>query len=309
MTLILYLFSAILAFQSTVQSPVYILDTDDQIAIRVLDTPEIGDQPFRIDRSGNINLPLAGNLRAAGLSAEQLQVAIVERLKTYLQEPAVTVTIKEFRSQPVSVLGAFKNPGIVQVHGRKTLFEVISEAGGLSNDAGSRIKITRRKEVGAIPLPGAAIDETGQFYVAEVAVKSVMDATDPKQNIQVEPNDTISVPRAELVYVIGAVKHAGGFVLTERAHISVLEALSMAEGLGPVASAKNAKILRSDEGVSREEIPVDVSKILTGKAADVPMRANDILFIPTSGTKSGTLRGIEAAIQLGTGLAIYRPIR
>src|ERR1051326_5371915 len=145
MTLILYLFSAILAFQSTVQSSVYILDTDDQIAIRVLDTPEIGDQPFRIDRSGNINLPLAGNLRAAGLSAEQLQVAIVERLKTYLQEPAVTVTIKEFRSQPVSVLGAFKNPGIVQVHGRKTLFEVISEAGGLSNDAGSRIKITRRK--------------------------------------------------------------------------------------------------------------------------------------------------------------------
>jgi polysaccharide export outer membrane protein len=309
MRILLFVFGAIMAGQAAAQAPAYILDTNDQIVIHVLDATEIGDQPYRIDKSGNINVPLAGNLRAAGLSVEQLQVAIAERLKTYLQEPAVTVTIKEFRSQPVSVLGAFKNPGIVQVHGRKTLFEVISEAGGLSNDAGSSIKITRRKESGPIPLPGAAIDETGQFYVAEIAVKSVMDATDPKQNIQVEVDDTISVPRAELVYVIGAVKHAGGFVLTERAHISVLEALSRAEGLGPVASAKNAKILRTEEGVSRKEIPVDVNKILTGKAADVPMQANDILFIPTSGTKSGTLRGIEAAIQLGTGLAIYRPIR
>jgi polysaccharide export outer membrane protein len=307
MRILLYLFSVMMAVQATAQAPAYILDTDDQIVIRVLDATEIGDQPFRIDKSGNINIPLCGSIHAAGLTVDQLQSAVAERLKTYLKAPSVTVTISEFRSQPLSVLGAVRNPGIIQVRGPKTLFEVISEAGGLSNDAGASIKITRRREFGSIPLPNAAIDETGEFYVAEIAAKSVMDATDPTQNIKVKTNDVISVPRAELVYVIGAVKHAGGFVLNERAHMSVLEALSMAEGLGPVASGKNAKILRSAEGVSRKEIPVDVNKILTGKAADVPMQASDILFIPTSGAKSGTLRGIEAAIQLGTGLAIYRP--
>ena len=147
----------------------------------------------------------------------------------------VTVSVFEFRSQPVSVLGAVNTPGVHQIRGRKTLFEVISEAGGLKNEAGNSIKITRRKEFGAIPLPGAGADPSGEFSVAEVSVKSVMEARNPQENIQIQPNDVISVPKAELVYVIGAVKRAGGFILSEREQISVLQALSMAEGLDRVA--------------------------------------------------------------------------
>ena len=101
--------------------------------------------------------------------------------------------------------------------------------------------------------------------MAEVSVKSVMEARNPQENIQVQPNDVISVPRAELVYVIGAVKRAGGFILSEREQISVLQALSMAEGLDRVAAASNARILRAAGGVNRTEIPVDVNQILTGK--------------------------------------------
>jgi polysaccharide export outer membrane protein len=252
-------------------------------------------------------VPLAGRLQAAGLTVDQLEAALAARLKQYLQAPVVTVSVSEFHSQPVSILGAVGTPGVHQLRGRKTLFEVISEAGGLKNEAGNTIKITRRKEFGPIPLPGAALDASGQFFVGEVGVKSVMEARNPQENIQVEPNDVISVPRADLIYVIGAVKRAGGFVLTERDHISVLQALSMAEGLERAASAGKARILRASDGASeRKEIPVDVNKILTGKASDVPMLANDILFIPNSAAKSATLRGLESALQMATGIAIYR---
>jgi polysaccharide biosynthesis/export protein len=107
--------------------------------------------------------------------------------------------------------------------------------------------------------------------------------------------------------VIGAVKRPGGFVLSEREHISVLQALSMAEGLDRVAAAANARILRASDGATtRAEIPVDVNKVLTGKIGDVQLQANDILFIPNSAAKSAAMRGMEAVIQLGTGVAIYR---
>ena len=288
-------------------APSYVLGPDDQVVIRVLDSDEIGASPFRIDMRGYINVPLAGRLHAAGLTVDQLEAALAARLKEYLQTPTVTVSVSEFRSQPVSVLGAVNTPGVHQIRGRKTLFEVISEAGGLKTEAGNSIKITRRKEFGNIPLAGTADDSSGKFTVADVSVKSIMEARNPQENILVQPNDVISVPRAELVYVIGAVKRPGGFVLSEREHISVLQALSMAEGLDRVASPANARILRASDGAtSRAEIPVDVNKILTGKISDVQMLANDILFIPNSAAKSAAMRGLEAAIQLGTGVAIYR---
>jgi polysaccharide export outer membrane protein len=305
--ILLFLLGAIAFGQTPAPAPSYVLGPDDQVAIHVLDLEEIGDSAFRIDMRGYINVPLAGRLHAAGLTVDQLEAALAARLKEVLQTPVVTISVSEFRSQPVSVLGAVNTPGVHQIRGRKTLFEVISEAGGLKNEAGNSIKITRRKEFGPIPLNGAAMDASGQFCVAEVSVKSVMEARNPQENIQIQPNDVISVPRADLYYVIGAVKRAGGFVLSEREHISVLQALSMAEGLDRVASPGNAKILRAADGdTERKEIPVDVNKILSGKASDVSMLANDILFIPNSATKSAALRGLEAAIQLGTGVAIYR---
>jgi polysaccharide export outer membrane protein len=307
MKLLLFLGGAIALAQTRPQPSPYILGLDDQVLIQVLDASEIGTNPFRIDMRGYINVPLAGRIHAAGLTVEQLETELGARLKDYLQKPAVTVSVAEFRSQPVSILGMVNNPGVHQIRGRKKLFEVISEAGGLKNDAGNSIKITRRKEYGTIPLPGAAIDASGEFYVAEVSIKSVMEASNPRENIQIEPNDVISVPRADLIYVIGAVKRTGGFVLSEREHMSVLQALSMAEGLDRVASPSNAKILRSaDGGVTRKEIPVDVNKILSGKGSDLPLLANDILFIPTSAAKSAAMRGLEAIIQTGTGVAIYR---
>lgn len=285
----------------------YVLGPEDQITIRALDAEEISDRPLRIDMSGYIRLPMVGRLRASGLTIEQLEAQLVARLKTFIREPEVSVSITEFRSQPVSVIGAVKNPGVHQLQGRKSLIEILSLAGGLNTDAGHTIKITRRLEWGRIPLRSGADDPTGQFSVAQVSVKAIMEAKNPEENIIVRPYDVISVPRAEMVYVTGQVVRSGGFVLNERETLSVLQALSLAGGLGSTASPQNSRILRPALGAAgRAEIAVDLKKILAGKAQDLPLQAEDILFVPGSAPKKAAIRAIEAAIQIGTGVVIWR---
>lgn len=285
----------------------YRLGPGDQITIRALDVDEISDKPVRIETNGLINLPMVGRLKAGGLTVEQLEIEIVKRLKDFVREPQVSVAVTEFRSQPVSLLGAVAQPGVHQLQGRKTLFEVLSLAGGLRQDAGYSIKITRAKEQGPIPLANAKDDSSGRYSVASVEVKSVIEARNPRENIVVMPNDVISVPRAELVYVVGAVRKSGGFVLNERENITVLQALSLAEGAERTAATKTAKILRPAPGqANRLEIPVNLKEILAGKAADVPMRADDILFVPNSVARSASIRAAEAALQITTGLVIWR---
>lgn len=303
----LWLAVAALAADNEQAPGAYILGPDDQIIIRAIDLEEIKAEPVRIDMRGNISLPLLGRMHVAGLALDQVEAELTSRLRAYLREPEVTVSIAEFRSQPVSVLGAVNNPGVLQLQGRRTMFEVLSQVGGLRADAGNSIKITRRREWGPIPLPGAAEDPSHEYSVADVSVKSIMDAKNPRENIQVKPNDVISVPKAELVYVIGAVRKPGGFVLSEKETLSVLQALSLAEGIDHASAPQNSKVLRESASQSRRsETAVDVKKILAGTSPDVPLRANDILFIPASASKNVALRGLEAAIQIGTGVAIYR---
>src|ERR1019366_5902216 len=129
MKILLFLFAAMAFAQTPALPPSYVLGPDDQVVIHVLDSDEIGASPFRIDMRGSINVPLAGRLQAAGLTMDQLEAALAARPKEYLQTPVVTVSVSEFRSQPVSVLDAVNTPGVHQIRGRKTLFEVISEAG------------------------------------------------------------------------------------------------------------------------------------------------------------------------------------
>ncbi len=289
----------------------YVLGPDDQITIQAPDVEEITKAPFRIDMRGNINLPLIGRVQAAGLTTDELQEQIKLRLKKYLQQPDVTVAIAEFRSQPISILGAVQTPGVHQLQGHKSLFEVLSMAGGLRADAGYSVRLTRRLEWGRIPLPNAKDDPSGMYSVASVNVKSIMDATNPGENIAIKPEDVISVPKADIVYVIGAVRKAGGFVLGESETLSALQILSLAEGLDRFADSQHARIMRPIPGTSnRTEVPVDLKKLIAGKGPDVPLKADDILFVPTSGRKAATVRGIETALGVGTsvstGLIIYR---
>jgi polysaccharide export outer membrane protein len=291
------------------ESPTYVLGPGDELSIRSVDIDELDNRdakPFTLDLAGDINLPLLGKVKAAGSTVTQLEAELARELKVYVREPQVAVTVVEYRSQPVSVLGSVNTPGVIPLTGSNTLEQVLSKAGGLRNDAGNMIYITRRVDLGTIPLPSDRMDPSGQFNTASVEVRDLLDAKNPQNNILIKPADVISVPKADLVYVMGSVRKPGGFVLNEKRDITVLQALSMAEGLETTSAPKRAKIIRRNPDGSRTEIAVNLSNLLNGKSQDVPLLGDDVLFVPNSSTKVIAYRGIEAAIQTGSGLAIFR---
>ena len=291
---------------SAVTDGSYRLGPNDTITVQCLNVDEFTNAPIRIDTDGNITLPRLGRIQASGFTVQQLEKDLTGRLRTYLLEPQVVVRLAEARSQPVSVFGSVKSPGVHQLEGSKTLLEVLSLAGGLSEDAGRTVKVTRRPEWGAIPLATAHEDETKQFSVAEVDLKELIEAKAPATNIEIRPNDVVSVPRAEMIYVVGEVRRPGSYTLSSRETLSVLQALSLAEGLAPTANGSKAKILRGGSGAARAELPVNLAKLLSGQSTDSPMLAGDILFVPGNKTKSAGIKTLDAIITAATGEADYR---
>ena len=246
-------------------------------------------------------------MEASGLTVEELKAALAGKLARYISSPRITINLTDDESRPVSVIGAVNSPGVHQLQGPKRLIEVISLAGGVRQDAGSRVILTRQSKWGTLPLPGVKTDATDGFSTATLSLDSLLAATTPSENIVILPNDVISIPKADLVYVVGDVKKSGGFQLSSHNTMSVLQALSLSEGFGPSAAPKDAKIMRPTEkdATKMAEIPVDIQKIFAGKAPDVPLYANDVLFVPNSLAKTSARRIAEAVLQTASGVAIY----
>jgi len=298
------------ALGSGVLSADYELGPGDVLTLSEVSLQDAGDyfadKTFRVDNSGDVTFPLAGRVHVAAMNTAAVETEVNERLSKYLKDPHVVVGIAEFHSQPVSVLGAVGNPGLIQISGPKTIFEVLSLAGGLRADAGNKITITRHVNEGEIPLPTDAADPSGEYYIATVKVKDVMSGSDPKENVLVMPNDMISVPKGEVVYAVGAVTKPGGFLLGENGTLSVLQVLSLSEGLLKTSIPQRASILRTVPGTpGRTQIPVNVKLMLAGRSPDVPLLPEDILFIPNSTAKSFGYEAVTAALTTVSGLAIY----
>jgi polysaccharide biosynthesis/export protein len=287
----------------------YVLGPDDQIVIRAIDVPEIPDKPILVGTNGNITLPLIGRVKAGGLTVEQLETELNTRLKEYVRDPQVAVTVAESRSHPVSVFGAVTKPGVVQLQGRKTLYEALSMAGGPRETAGPSLTVTRRRENGDIPLPNAAIDPTGQFSVAELNVQEILEGKNPAANIEIKPNDVISVSEgsSNMIYVVGDVQHAGAFTLGGQRSLSVLGAVSLAGGLGRTAKPEKARIVHQVPGEPKpQEIAVNIKQMLAGKAEDIKLRPQDVLVVPSSSRKSFMTSFLPTALSTAMGAAIYR---
>jgi polysaccharide export outer membrane protein len=291
-----------------VQGPTadYTLGAGDQISMIVTDLDDFADKTFRVDLSGNLTLPYIGRIHVAGLTAPGLENEARVRLAGVLKDPQVVVTITAYGSQPVSILGAVNNPGIRQIEGAKSLFEVLSLAGGLRADAGYLIRISRDEKWGPIPLPGAQTDPASHVSTASVRVKDIMNATNTPDNIRVFPGDAISVPKAEIVYAIGCIVKPGGFPLDAHETLSALQVLSLAQGLQKTAAASKAKILRETDGSpNRSEIPVNLKVLMAGKGNDVPLQAGDILFVPNNNAKSAGYRTLDAITGAAGAALIY----
>jgi polysaccharide export outer membrane protein len=286
----------------------YRLGAGDQVRIWVLGLEEFfNDKPHRVEPGGDLNLPLAGKIHAAGMTVDDLKAFLVERLVKEVLRPEVSIEITEFGSEPVSILGAVNHPGVHQLQGRKTLVEVISLADGMKDNAGPRITISRQIENGPIPLLNARTDPSGKFSVAEVEAKGLLTGAHPAENILICPNDVVTVPPAESVFVIGEVHKPGEVPMRDSDTLTVLQALSRAEGFGPTPAPHHSRIIRFIPGAKeRQEIPVDLNKMLAGKAEDLPLRANDILVIPPNTARKVAVRALEAAVQTAVGMAIWR---
>jgi polysaccharide biosynthesis/export protein len=284
----------------------YVLGPEDLITVRVFAADDIPDKPAQIDNNGSVTLPMIGLVHAAGLTVEQFQANLVTAYKKYFKDPQVTVQVNEFHSQPVSVAGNVNTPGVVQLRGNRNLMEVISMAGGLRPEAGDQALITRNLSEGTIPVSGAFTDPTGKYSVAHINIREVMSGKDPVGNIVMKPHDVVTIPRARMIYVLGNVTKPGGFVLTDNESMSISKAIALAGGWDKTASLSGARVLRASGGAEREQIPLNVKKILENKAPDVEMRPDDILYIPNSNSKTFGAMGLASAIGVGTGIAIWR---
>ncbi len=263
--------------------PNYVLGPNDQIMIRAPEAEEIDNRPFKIDGDGNINLPLVGHIHAAGMTLQEMEADLVKRLREYIREPQVFVTVVQFRTEPVIFAGLFVRPGIYPLQGNRTLMEMLSSVGGLQPNADRHIKVTRHEEYGPIPLPDAIVDPEKKISSVEISLGSLTQNMNPAENILLQPYDVVTVGRAEPVYVNGEVTKVGGIELGERDSIPILQALTQSGGFTKDAKKDKVRILRQVEGTTRRyKIEVDVSELLDGKGFDVPLEPGDIVYIPRS---------------------------
>ncbi len=266
-----------------------LLGVGDLVEIRVYGAPDLNTET-RISSSGEISLPLIGQQKLAGLSAEQAQGLLESQLQEgkFLLDPHVSVFVKEYATQGVSVLGEVTKPGTYPLLGTPRLLDAISAAGGTTARAGSVVQITRRKDPNNpinVPL------RLGQAGSGDV-------------NPLIFPGDTVVVSKAGLVYVVGEVTRPSGFIMENNETMTVLQAMALAGGSTRVSSLNNARIIRKIDS-EYTEIPVQLGKILSSKSPDINMRAGDILFVPASGVKRATYRSFDTVLQITTGIAIY----
>lgn len=300
-----------LAKQSPPITSEYKLGSGDLVNVDVFDVPQLS-RDVRVSDTGFISLPLLPErIVAKGLSTMQLQEKIAELLKAsgLVTYPEVTVTLKEQRSQPITVIGSVKTPQVIQSLRPMSVLEVLSICGGISDEAGSVLLVTRK-----VPADISGKTDSGEPdplaapQTITVDLWDLLNSPAPKDNVMLIGGDVVTVPRAGIFYVVGAVSHPGGFILSNDAEqMTTLKALALASGVTSTAKANESVIVRKDPatGISKE-IPVDLRKLLNRKGPDTKMQANDILFVPDSAGKRAFHRATEVIIALTSGIALTR---
>jgi polysaccharide export outer membrane protein len=206
----------------------------------------------------------------------------------YLNHPQVSVLVEEYATQSVSVLGQVKKPGAFSLTTPRNLLDVLALAGGLTEIADRHITVQRanQSEITRVFLPN---------NTQEVVLSGVM----------VYPGDTVLVPKAGVVYVLGDVSHPGGYVMQDDAKMTVLQALAMAEGAHETAKEDATRLIRKVNGSYQDSI-VPLKDIEQGKQPDMQLEADDVLYVPFSMAKhvvlatAGILSSTSAAAIYAT---------
>lgn len=264
------------------------LGQGDLVEVNVYNVPELNTRT-RVSDAGDIDMPLVNQVHVEGLTVDEAEKAIEQRLDHggFVRNPHVQLFVSEYTSDGTSILGEVARPGVYPVLGQQRLFNLLSAAGGLSPAAGTSITITHKAD------PDKRV---------VVAISRNLE-DHPDSNVPVYPGDTVMVRRADVIYVVGDVNRPSGFLMDNGGKLSVLQAIALAGGTTSTAKLGGVRIIRkSPQGVA--EIPVSLKKMLQAKTGDVPLQANDILFVPASARKIIGGRTAEAALQMATAVSI-----
>ena len=271
----------------------YAIGMQDLLGITFLEAAELS-RDVRVAPDGTISLPyLAERVRVLGLTLGQTEELLKRKYQEagILNQPNVAITLKELVSKPVTVMGAVRNPGVFQLGATLPLMRVITQAGGLTDEAGTTVQVVR---AGA-----SAQDQVVRVRIEDLRM-GLLEA-----NIPIYGGDMVNVLPAGAVYVVGAVNRPGRHSLrSDSDQMTLLRLVALAEDTKKTARLDATVILRKDASGASREIPVNLKKILQRKAPDVAVLANDVIFIPDSLSKRALGRMGDTAIQVGTSLLL-----
>lgn len=279
----------------------YRIGPNDVLDIQIESWPEM-TRSFRVTAAGTFLMPYLGRVTAAQKTPEELAQFIADGLRgDYLRDPKVTVSVKEYNSRSFFIQGSVRAPGVYQIEGRPSLLELITLAGGMADNHGSRAYIIRKiknsaKEIGehaasSTSDAGAAAggeqkqpaDQSPRYEMSSTNVNSLLKGRFD-QDVFIEAGDIINIPATDMFFVSGEVKAPGSFPLKEGT--TLRQAVSLAQGTVFKSAADKTIIFRENANGEREAIKVELSAVMSGKKPDVPIMANDIIMVPSSRFKS-----------------------
>jgi len=264
-----------------------VIGPGDEVEVTVYGAPDLS-QHSRVNSNGNISIPLIGYVRLAGLSSSGAETAIETQLREghVVNDPHVSVYVKEYMSSGISVAGEVVKPGVYSAVGPHRLFDILQSAGGLTERAASRATISHRGDEHPITI--------------EFSMDSVQMAS---SNVELLPGDTVFVAKAGIVYVLGEVGKPGGYVLNSTGGVTLLRVVAAAGGPTHVASVGRTRMLRRTP-TGLQELRVPLKELLHAKVADIPVQADDIIYVPSSRFKTA-LNASALLTTIGTA-AIYK---
>jgi polysaccharide export outer membrane protein len=265
----------------------YVIGPPDVLTIQVFDQQDLGGK-YTVEADGSFSFPLIGRIKAGGMTLRGFENELKRQLADgYFKNPSVSVSVEQYRSQRVFVMGEVRQPGPVPLTGGMTLIEALARAGSTLPTASGEVSIVRAESragllgppeglSGPPPFPGASQaapdeplkpDQEGGSEIFRASIRDLESGT-LSQNLQLRDGDTIFVPRAESVYVFGHVKNPGAYGVQK--NTTVLQALSLAGGLTENAAMNRIQIIRIENGQKRE---------LKVKVTD-KVRAEDTIIVP-----------------------------
>jgi polysaccharide export outer membrane protein len=288
----------------------YQIGPNDKLKIDVLGIEEL-EMEVRVSASGSIALPHVGRIYVAGLSPSELEERIGHELtsRSLVRDPQVSVSIEEYNSQPIYVLGAVKTPGQYMMSRSLSVVDAITMAGGLDPLTAGRYLLVRRGKGKAHDPNDETVSEGEPVF--RIDVKKLLEEGDVSQDLALQGGDVVQVPlrKVEMFYVIGDVPRAGAFEFkgAEEGEMLATRALSWAGGAAKTADLGGAVLIRNTDG-GREEIALNFKRIFAGKDPDTPVQANDIIFVPGSTFKTVSQGLLTVLPSTLSGIAIWNSV-